>query len=140
MNGRVLHHFLVADLDAGRNLESLFVRNDVDGPKQPIALAGIDPLFPYVGGPRRSGELRRLGEVILTVEIEIERRANQGDAEKASQRRAGEPSKRCGAPLVAVQPIVAQSNRRLDAEVGPERRAVDAGAEAGKSGGQCRQN
>ena len=103
-------------------------------------LAGIDALFLRIRRARRRGEFRRLREIVLTVEIEIERRADQGHAAEASQRRARKPSHRCAAPLVAVQPIVAQSNWRLDSELGADRRAVAAGAEAGKSGGQCRQN
>ena len=80
-----LHHFLVSDLDAGRNLERLLIRDDVDRPKQPIALAGIDALFLRVGGAPGGREFRRLGKVILAVEIEIERRADQGRAAETGQ-------------------------------------------------------
>ena len=57
-----LHHFLVADLDAGRSLERLFVRDDVDRPKQAIALAGVDaalPVRPRAASARRTPAPRR---------------------------------------------------------------------------------
>ncbi len=138
--GSRLHHFLVADLDDCRGLECLFVRDNVDRPQEPIALAGIDAAILRVRQARRCGEFRRLGKIVLAVEIEIERRADQGHPAKTSERRAREPSKRRGAPLVAVEPLFTQSYRRLDSEVGADRRAVAAGAQPRKSSGQGRQN
>ncbi len=134
-----LDHLLVADLDRGRNLVGLLVRDDVDRAQEPVALAGADALLLRVGRLGRGREFRRLGEIVLAVEIEVQRRADQRDAAKSRQRRAGEPSQRGAAPFVAVEPVVAQPDRRLDAELEADQRAVAAGPEAGKSGGQCRQ-
>ena len=39
--GSRLHSFLVSDLDGRWDLEGLFVRDDVDRPKEPIALGGV---------------------------------------------------------------------------------------------------
>ena len=128
--GSRLHHFLVADLDDRRGLECLFVRDNVDGPQEPIALAGIDARLLRVRRLHRRGEFRRLGEIVLAVEVEIQRGADQGHAAEPGQRRAGEPSERGEAPLVAVEPIVAQSDRRLDSEVGSDRRCGRRGSPA----------
>ena len=103
-------------------------------------MLGIDARVLRVRRLRRRGEFRRLGEIVLAVEVEIERRADQGHAAEPGQRRAGEPSERGEAPLVAVEPIVAQSDRRLNSEVGADRHAVAAGAQPRKSSRQGCQN
>jgi hypothetical protein len=76
----------------------------------------------------------------LAVEVEIQSRADQGHAAEPGQRRASQPSQRREAPLVAVKPIVTQSYRRLDSEVGADRRAVTTGAQPRKRSRKGRQN
>jgi hypothetical protein len=75
----------------------------------------------------------------LAVEIKIERCAYQGNAAEAGEGRAGKPSERRVPPLLAVEPLLTQSNWRLDSEVGADRRAVPAGAQPRKSSRQGRQ-
>jgi hypothetical protein len=128
-----LHHFLVADLDDRWGFKCLFVRNNVDRSEKPIALAGVDAGFLRIRLARRLSEFRRFGEIVLAVEVEIQSRADQGHPAEPGQRRASEPSERGETPLIAVEPIVAQPNRRLDSKVGADRRAVAAGAQPRQS-------
>ena len=83
-------------------------------------------------------EFGRLGEIVLAVEIEIERGADQGHAAEAGQRGAGKPPERRPPPLVAVEPIVAHPDRRLDAKLDAD--AIAARDKTGKRDRCCRQN
>ena len=89
--GPLLHHLLVSDLDCRGNLVGLLVGDDVHRTQETVALAGIDSLLLCVGRLSGGREFRRLGEIILTVEIEIERGADEGHAAKPCQRGAGKP-------------------------------------------------
>src|SRR5208337_5176009 len=112
---------------------------DVDGSQEAIALAGADALFLRVGGDAGGRELRRFGKVILAVEIEVERRADQRDARETGQGRSGEPSERRAPAFAAVDPFVAEPDRRLDAEFEADHGPVAAGTKTRKGGGNCRQ-
>ena len=121
--GALLDDLLVANLDRRRNPEGLFVGDDVDGAKKSVALSGAYPLLPGLAW-RGAGEFRRFGEIGFAVEIEIERRADERDAGKAGERRADQPPQGRPAALCAVQPVVAQSDRRLDAKLESGRSSV----------------
>ena len=103
-------------------------------------MPGLDALFLRVRRGGAGHEFGRVGEIGLAVEIEIERGADQRHAAQAGQRGAGEPAQRRPATLGAVEPVVAEADRRLDAELDADDSAVAAGGETRKSSGSCRQN
>ncbi len=130
------HDFLVADLDRRRRLVGLLGGDDVDRPDQPVALARIDAFGLLVAG--EIGEFRRLGEIRLAVEIEVERCADQRQAGEAGERHAGEPAQRDAPPLAAVDARFADLDRRLVAELDDRAEPVGRPGGAGDAGGGSR--
>ena len=102
-------------------------------------MPGLTPSSSESVGDGVRDEFRRFGEIRLAVEIEIEGGADQRNAAKSGERRAGKPSQRRTPAFGAVEAVVAQADRRLDAQLKTDNRAVAARDETGKGGGRCRQ-
>ena len=138
--GARLDHLLVADLDRGRDLVGLFVRDDVDRAQEAVPLAGVDALFRRSRRGGGGSEFWRLGKIRTgcrdrnrAPRRSARRRSSPVSAAPASHRQRSAPA------FGAVEPVVAEPDWRLDAQFDPTMRAVAARRRTRKSGGHCRQ-
>ena len=133
-----LENFLVADLDRRRRLERMLRRYDVDRADQTIAFARADAfaLRGFLAGWR--GEFRRLGEIRLAIEAEVERGAYQREAAEPRERDAEHPAQRNAAALAALRARPLDLDRRLMAEFHADASSVRPWKRMSEVGGQCR--
>ena len=101
-------------------------------------LPGLTPSSSALSLWRGDGEFRRLGEGRLTIEVEIERRADQRQAAEPGERDAGQPTRRKAAPLARLDPPAADFDRRFVAEFDDEALPLDVGRRTNETGGESR--